>query len=133
MKTTTTTTATTTTKNHTIIPTGAKQEQRKVAKKTAVMTISQNRSDTGLAQMRKTKQTTLVSSFPAFESPAGKRLKENEVDKRNDTISPQTYDKAAIRELWGCNWDAADDDECLDADDGREAGGKQLFERAVGA
>jgi len=116
MKTTTTTTATTTTKNHTIIPTGAKQEQRKVAKKTAVMTISQNRSDTGLAQMRKTKQTTLVSSFPAFESPAGKRLKENEVDKRNDTISPQTYDKAAIRELWGCNWDAADDDDNDDND-----------------
>jgi len=77
------------------------------------MTVTQNRTNVGLAQMRKTKQTTLVPSFPM----SGKRKKDENISPRTNNPpttniavkTGATTDAYAIRELWGCNW-AGDDD-----------------------
>ena len=77
------------------------------------MTVTQNRTNVGLAQMRKTKQTTLVPSFPM---PRKRKKDENISPRTNNPPTANiavktgaTTDAYAIRELWGCNW-AGDDD-----------------------
>ena len=83
------------------------------------MTITQKRTDVGLAQMRKTKQTTLVPS--SFPSPKRKKNEKNITPRTTEKKSNPTATTitgaetgvntaAALRELWGCNWAGGDDD-----------------------
>jgi hypothetical protein len=83
------------------------------------MIITQKRTDVGLAQMRKTKQTTLVPS--SFPSPKRKKNEKNITPRTTEKKSNPTATTitgaetgvntaAALRELWGCNWAGGDDD-----------------------
>ena len=95
------------------------------------MTVTQNRTNVGLAQMRKTKQTTLVPSFPM----SGKRKKDENISPRTNNPpttniavkTGATTDAHAIRELWGCNWAGDDDsDDEYPFDDSKEKKKKSL-------
>ena len=95
------------------------------------MTVTQNRTNVGLAQMRKTKQTTLVPSFPM----SGKRKKDENISPRTNNPpttniavkTGATTDAHAIRELWGCNWAGDDDsDDEYPFDDSKEKKEKSL-------
>lgn len=95
------------------------------------MTVTQNRTNVGLAQMRKTKQTTLVPSFPM----SGKRKKDENISPRTNNPpttniavkTGATTDAHAIRELWGCNWAGDNDsDDEYPFDDSKEKKKKSL-------
>ena len=95
------------------------------------MTVTQNRTNVGLAQMRKTKQTTLVPSFPM---PRKRKKDENISPRTNNPPTTNiavktgaTTDAHAIRELWGCNWAGDDDsDDEYPFDDSKEKKKKSL-------
>ena len=81
------------------------------------MTITQKRTEAGLAQMRKTKQTTLAQS--SFPTPKRNRNEKNispRTTEKNDPPTTTNITKteinaaSALRDLWGCNWAGGDDD-----------------------
>jgi len=86
------------------------------------MTITQKRTEAGLAQMRKTKQTTLAQS--SFPTPKRNKNEKNISPRTTEKNDPPTTTNttanitkteinaaSALRDLWGCNWAGGDDDD----------------------
>ena len=86
------------------------------------MTITQKRTEAGLAQIRKTKQTTLAQS--SFPTPKRNKNEKNISPRTTEKNDPPTTTNttanitkteinaaSALRDLWGCNWAGGDDDD----------------------